>query len=233
MDVSSVTNGAPSTAGIESTTSLGKDQFLKLLVAQLAHQDPLNPVDDKEFVSQLAQFSGLEQMVEMNQRLDLLGVSQTALANAQIADLIGKEVLVRGDAISITRGETVAPVELRMGAAAAGATIEITNDQGRVVRTLKTGALARGAASVPWDGCDDAGAPLPPGTYTIKATAKNAAGADVSVATEVRGLVTAVAFDNGYPELVVGSRRFRPADVIQVLGGAALPLPPADPGGSP
>jgi flagellar basal-body rod modification protein FlgD len=227
MDVSQVNSTTSAVTSQTTTPALGKDEFMKLLVAQLAHQDPLNPLDDKEFVAQLAQFSGLEQMMQVNQRLDLLQVSQTALANAQLAGLIGREVLVNGDSLQLTRGGAPSPVQLNLGADAATTTITIRDAQGNVVRTLNAPGLIAGAHSVSWDGRADNGSELPPGTYTVKVEAKDANGTAVQVDTQVRGVVTGVAFDKGYAELLIGDRRVRPADVVQVLGGDAGTAPAA------
>lgn len=73
--------------------ALGKDQFLKLLITQLRHQDPINPVEDKEFIAQLAQFSSLEQMQNLNTNLsDMMFAQQKLTALGQATQMIGKEV---------------------------------------------------------------------------------------------------------------------------------------------
>src|SRR5258706_8675846 len=80
--------------------SLGKDDFLKLLIAQMRHQDPLKPMDDTAFVSQLAQFSSLEQQTSTNKLLELVAQQQQGLANNTIVDLVGKGVTVKGDKVT-------------------------------------------------------------------------------------------------------------------------------------
>ncbi|NLL41955.1 MAG: flagellar hook assembly protein FlgD [Firmicutes bacterium] len=80
--------------GIERDPSaLGKDQFLQLLITQLKHQDPINPVEDKEFIAQLAQFSSLEQMQNLNTTMsDLMLAQQKLTSLAQATGMIGKQV---------------------------------------------------------------------------------------------------------------------------------------------
>ncbi|MCL2669799.1 MAG: hypothetical protein FWE89_03850 [Syntrophaceae bacterium] len=87
---------ASSTASTSSssTSTLGKDEFLKLLVAQLKNQDPLNPTDSTTFTSQLAEFSSLEQLTNLNTELKNQSLNQMTLGYAQSASMIGKEVLV-------------------------------------------------------------------------------------------------------------------------------------------
>ncbi|MBU8911758.1 MAG: flagellar hook assembly protein FlgD, partial [Desulfobacterales bacterium] len=75
-----------------TSSTMGKDDFLKMMIAQLQHQDPLNPLDGTDFTAQLAQFSSLEQLSNMNTQLETLGLYQSSLNNAQSISLIGKEI---------------------------------------------------------------------------------------------------------------------------------------------
>ena len=87
---------------------LGKDDFLQLLVARLSSQGPLNPMDSREFSAQLAQFSSLEQMTNINNTLEELVTAQLAMDNSSMISLIGKLVYVPGDSFQHTQGETTA-----------------------------------------------------------------------------------------------------------------------------
>src|SRR4030042_1574536 len=91
------TGGATSAAGATASQAAPMDQFLKLLVTQLQHQDPLNPMEAREFATQLAQFSQLEQAFQTNQHLKNLSLYEASSNNAQAIGLIGKEVVARGD----------------------------------------------------------------------------------------------------------------------------------------
>ncbi|MEN8751434.1 MAG: flagellar hook capping FlgD N-terminal domain-containing protein, partial [Desulfobacterales bacterium] len=93
--------GVSSTANTVSsdTTIMGKDDFLNLLVAQLQHQDPLNPLDSTDFTAQLAQFTSLEQLNNVNTNLESLQSYQAAIKNAQAVDLIGKTVEAPGNTV--------------------------------------------------------------------------------------------------------------------------------------
>ena len=86
------TNSASQTSAAETASSLGKDEFFKMLIAQLKNQDPLNPQDGAEFSAQLAQFSSLEQLTNLNKTLEAQGASYNALMNLQSVSLVGKEV---------------------------------------------------------------------------------------------------------------------------------------------
>ncbi|MHB8830436.1 MAG: flagellar hook assembly protein FlgD [Syntrophales bacterium] len=88
----SATNSASQTSTAETASSLGKDEFFKMLIAQLKNQDPLNPQDGAEFSAQLAQFSSLEQLTNLNKTLEAQGASYNALMNLQSVSMVGKEV---------------------------------------------------------------------------------------------------------------------------------------------
>lgn len=195
---------------------LGKEQFLMLLVAQIGHQDPLNPLDDKEFVAQLAQFSSLEQAVQMNERLAMLEVGQSAGLNTQVTGLIGKQVTATGDKLELGAPGEAAPLALHLGAAASKVTAKIYDGSGKLVRTLELGSMGQGAQHASWDGRDDQGTPLPAGDYRVEYEASDLSGASVPVTAQVVGIVTGVSFDKGYPELLLGSERIRPADVTEI-----------------
>lgn len=225
MSITSV-QGSPTTTTTTSTPNgdgLGKDAFLKLLVAQLSHQDPLKPIENTEMVAQLAQFSALEQAVAQNQRLDVLATQLTGVSNSEITNLVGKLVTVRGKQLAF---DGVKPTGLAVTLAepAASSTATIRDATGKVVRTMELGPKPAGTVPVTWDGKDDAGQPLPAGSYTCDVTAKNAAGAAVNVSQDVTGVVTKVSFDKGYPELLLDSGATAPvSDLVSVA------VPPAKP----
>src|ERR1700742_304304 len=87
------------TSALGDDKGLGENAFLKLLVAQMKNQDPLKPMDNTDFVAQLAQFSNLEQVMGINTRLDTLAAQGQGLQNTQIASLVGKEVSINGKSI--------------------------------------------------------------------------------------------------------------------------------------
>ncbi|MCK9362252.1 MAG: hypothetical protein M0P74_01420 [Syntrophales bacterium] len=92
VNSASATSSSSQTGSTASASSLGKDEFFKMLIAQLKNQDPLNPQDGAEFSAQLAQFSSLEQLTNLNKTLEAQGASYSALMNLQSVSLVGKEV---------------------------------------------------------------------------------------------------------------------------------------------
>lgn len=200
----------------QSKTNVDKEAFLKLLMAQLKHQDPLEPVDGSEFVAQLAQFSQLEQSVTQSKQLDVISMQLTGLASNEAVGLIGKEVTVSGDRISYD-GIDSPNIGISLEAPAAEVTITIRDENGDVVRTIEAGPQEAGDVSISWDGRDDNGNKVSTGSYTIQAEAVDEQGNPVSVAQEVTGTVVGVSFDKGYPEMLLDTGQTAPiSDLLKV-----------------
>ena len=195
---------------------MGKTEFLKLLTAQLQHQDPMNPQKDADFVAQLAQFSNLEQAIAQNSKLEQLQMSSSALVSSTTTDLIGREVLAKGDLITVRGGERPAPLNYALGENAADVSLRIMNQDGAIVRRVELGNQGAGSHQFSWDGRDDDGNVLPSGMYRVEVMASDSNGLSIEASTNVRGVVHGVTFDRGYPELLVGNSRIQPADIIEV-----------------
>jgi flagellar basal-body rod modification protein FlgD len=210
--------GAGGLAGaLGADKSLGQEAFLKLLVAQLQHQDPLNPQESFEFVAQLAQFSSLEQTIGINDRLDQLAMQNQGLQNSQVTDLVGKHATVKGSIVTLQSQGTLVPISFTLDQAANGATVVIRDAAGRSVRTLPVAARAAGTVTVQWNGQNDAGVAQRAGPYQVTVTASNAAGGPVPVTQQTTGLVTAVSFDQGFPVVHLDSGVTAPVgDLLKV-----------------
>jgi len=203
---------------------LGKDEFLKLLLAQISAQDPLNPMDDKEFIAQLAQFSSLEQAMQTNERLALLQVMESASANAQVTGLIGKSIVAQGDGLNIAGG--VAPdIRMDLSSAAQQVTVRIIDETGKVVRTLELGNRPAGDLTVAWDGRNDLGIALADGNYRVQVEAVDSQGNDVGIDTLLSGVVTGVVFEDGIGKLLLGDVKINPADVVEVRDNSTASTP--------
>ncbi len=194
--------------------NLGKEDFLKLLVTQLQHQDPLQPMDNTEFVSQLAQFSTLEGISNMDARLGFIGESILSLNNFGAAELIGSEVKALGDSF-ILDGSNV-EINYQLQEDASSAEVSLLNSTGTTVKQIKTGSGAAGENSIVWDGRDSEGNALPPGSYTFTVTAERSDGSDVGVDTLLRGVVEGIDYENGMPFLLVGGKRVSMGSVVSV-----------------
>jgi len=191
--------------------ALGKDAFLKLLVAQIQHQDPMKPMDDTAFVSQLAQYSALEQQLGTNTRLDTMSAQQKGVANTEIAALVGKTVTINGDTATLSGDGTGSPVRFTLGAPATDVNVTIKDGAGNIVRTIKLGAEPSGTVKFTWDGKNDSGQTQPAGIYKVSVDAKAAGGGSVQVTQQTSGVLKSVSFDEGYAKLTLADGTSAPA----------------------
>ena len=142
--------GAPGSSG---SHGLGQDAFLQLLVTELQHQDPTQPQDPNAMITQMAQFSSLEQQTNTNTLLTGMQGQVSALFQGQSANLLGTQVQVTSDHLDLDQGS--ASVGLNLPTAAAKVTLTIQDAKGKTVATLNQGAMGAGSQVVPWDGKAD------------------------------------------------------------------------------
>jgi flagellar basal-body rod modification protein FlgD len=200
---------------------LDKTAFLKLLVAQMKNQDPLKPIENTEFVAQLAQFSNLEQVMGINTRLDALTAQGQGLANTEVARMVGSTVTVNGSSIGLDASGSGAPYGFTLGADSKTTTVVVADASGKAIRTMDLGAKHAGFQQLMWDGKSDEGVVMPPGAYKIAVSAKDAKDAVIAVEQNTTGKVTAVSFNRGYPELTLDSGLSVPvSDLLQVVSSA-------------
>jgi flagellar basal-body rod modification protein FlgD len=192
--------------------TLGKDDFFQMLIAQLKYQDPLNPMDGTDFTAQLAQFSSLEQLANMNSNLETVAACQMKNSQADAVALIGKEVAAEGNSVEAD-GTSVTLIFNASDAFAEG-TVSIYDSLGTLVKTIDLGARPQGTHSVVWD-CGTAAN----GSYTFEIEAGNAAGEPVDVDTYVNGTVTGVSFLEGRSYIQVGDVEIPFENVIAVGPG--------------
>ncbi len=148
-----------------------QDRFLKLLVTQLRHQDPMNPLDNAQLTLQLAQMSTVEGINRLNAGLETLLASYRASQTLQAAGLIGRQVLVEGDGIWVTdAGMAMGGLELE--GPADRVEVHILDAAGVPVRTLDLGGLPAGLTRFVWDGLDARGEAVPPGPYRFTIAAE-------------------------------------------------------------
>lgn len=217
-----------STSGAQPSTKdkngdLGKEDFLKLLVTQLKAQDPMNPQDGAEFVAQLAQFTSLERLVNIEEGVGNMTMATLGTNATMASTFIGKTVRIAGDQITFdgTSGEAHFTLEKD----AKNVSVDVLNEKGEVIDTLNATDLKAGSNSLTWDGTyhDANGNELParPGKYSFKVTAKDDQSADVTVRAEALETVDAVHFTgSGVPELILASgKKVALSDVTEVQAG--------------
>ncbi|HUT63905.1 MAG TPA: flagellar hook assembly protein FlgD [Anaerolineae bacterium] len=200
------TQGAPATSNFD-VSSLGKDDFLKLLLAELKHQDPLNPADNTEFVAQLAQFSSLEQMTTMNTNLEKTLENNTMMAdtisNAMMINYFGKIVSAETDSFMYD-GQNDVKLQFILDRALSSGVLEIIDGNGTTVRTIPLDSLSAGLNKLEWNGITNLGALAPSGQYSYTITAKDILGERVEISPVFSGVVDGISYRDGTAYLNVG-----------------------------
>ena len=204
-----------STATKNDASQLGENDFLKLLTTQLQQQDPTQPMSNTEMVAQLAQFSALEQMTNVNDTLTKMLTGQGTALETTAAGMVGKTAVFTTDQVSLTSGKT-ATVTANLSQAATNVTLTIQDSSGTTVRTIGEGACASGDNTFSWDGKDDNGNQLSDGTYTAQVLGTDINGKSVSLTQSGSATITAVTFNNGTPEFVAGGVTLQLSDITQL-----------------
>ncbi|MDD2557213.1 MAG: flagellar hook assembly protein FlgD [Desulfuromonadaceae bacterium] len=213
-DISGVTSGNLKSSSIAPKhNELGKDDFLALMVAQLKNQDPMAPVDSTEFTAQLAQFSSLEQLLNINANLGKMGDTSVEVQRLSALSMIGTEVVTKGSKFTYN-GE---PVKLgyNMSEAAEYGVLYIRNEAGDTVSTKPLLGMHAGQHMVEWDGTGDSGNVLPQGKYSVAISAFNGEN-PVAAHPLVRSLVIGVDLIDGKDVLVTESGEYKLAEIESV-----------------
>lgn len=209
------TDSSKKSNGLESADS-AQDRFLKLLTVQLQNQDPLNPLDNNQMTSQLAQISTVDGITKLNATMQTMLQNSTDSQTLQAAMLVGHAVLVPGNGLKMAEGRSAGGFELE--AAADNVKVTITDESGNVVRTMDLGDHEAGTGSFGWDGKADDGEPAADGQYYVSFEA-NQGGDKVKVSAMEYAAVTSVSRTGRGIMLTVGSqdRLVSMADVKQII----------------
>jgi flagellar basal-body rod modification protein FlgD len=200
-----------------STSSLGMDAFLQLLVTQLEYQDPLSPMDDKEFVAELAQFSSLEQLTEINSGIDDLKTISQEQEMIGAVNFIGKTIEATGTALSLEDGKAT-DVTFTLTDDAATCLVNVLDSSGEIVRTVDLGATAAGDVTFSWDGLNYDGNACDDGLYQIAVTATDADGNTMTVDSTMTGTVSGIKQLDGTYYLDIGDERYVEfTDIVNVV----------------
>jgi len=215
--------GTSSTAtGTTSSSILGKDDFLKLLITQLQYQDPMNPLNGTEFAAQLAQFSSVEQLANMNENLTASITTNQIMAqsigNALASSMIGKDVKASGDTVQWA-GDRDVRYGYTLASDAAAVTVSVYDANGELVRTMTQTGVAAGDTTLTWDGKNDAGVSVPAGSYRFSVKATDGTGAEVSASAFLYGTVEGVRFKSTGTVFVVDGMEIPLANILEILSG--------------
>jgi len=202
--------------GAEGSSELGKNEFMELMIAQLKNQNPLEPQDNGEFISQLAQFSSLEEMQNLAGTVDDV-VSQFRSSQAlQASAMVGKTVMAPSE-IGILGADGKITGSIEVPASTGGLRLSIQSLSGELVRQIDLGSSSAGIQAFSWDGKDGNGNALPQGSYRIVAEASYPEGTE-QLATMVSANVDSVSLgSNGSITLnLAGMGSIALSDVQQI-----------------
>lgn len=190
---SSSQNSASSNSSKNTADIMGKEDFLTLLVAQLKNQDPLNPDEPTEFTAQLAQFSSLEQLFNLNESMDNLAASNTNSDKFSTLQTIGKQVIYQDSSFSYS-GAGDMQVGYQLDGNVAEVQLSIKRN-GATVAVLEGTELTKGNHILTWDGTTNSGAQAERGEYTVSVSVKTSEGS-VAASPLIQSVVTGVDLSN-------------------------------------
>jgi flagellar basal-body rod modification protein FlgD len=205
----------PSQASTTSTAAAAQDQFMKLLVTQMQNQDPLNPMDNSQMTSQLAQLSTVSGIEKINATLQSMITGYQSTQVLQAASMIGHGVMVNGSSMNLNNGAALFGVSLPSNASSVNVTVLDAN--GQPVHSFDVGAQQAGLLPLQWDGTTDTGAKAADGAYSFRVTALQGSQA-LNAQTLSYGQVASVATNaQGIKLTVPGLGEVKMSDVLQIL----------------
>ena len=215
----SPTTGTSATQGSSSlTNTLGENDFLKLLVAQMQNQDPMNPTDPTQYTAQLAQYSQLEQLIDVNTNLTSLsstaGNSSQQTEQLSALSLLGKDVVSQGGSFEL--GSSSVDLGYQLPSAADSVTLQVLDQNQKVVARLQMSDTGAGEHYYSWDGTDSDGHAVAAGNYTLQVAA-DAGGSAISATPLVKGTVQGVDFTASGSTLATSVGTFNLSDVVSAL----------------
>lgn len=213
-DVNLSSLALPAADAATRSNQLGQEEFLQLMLVQLQNQDPLQPMEDGEFIAQMAQFSTVEEIGSMSKSLETLAESLTASTALQASTMVGRSVLVEGNAGTLGEGkplqagiELVAPLNNAMA--------RIFDSSGQLVREMPLGPRNQGVSTFEWDGTLTDGSQAEPGVYFVDAAFMNGE-SEESIPTFIASEVASVTLNSGGASAEITTRDGQRVGLSQV-----------------
>jgi flagellar basal-body rod modification protein FlgD len=217
---SSSSTTTSSSSSSSSSSTLNQDDFMQLLIAQMKYQDPLNPTDSTQYMSQLAQFSSLQQLENLNDKMTTsINANYTltqSINNTMAASFIGKDVKLTGSSITYDGSDAVT-LGYTLPAEANKVTVKVYNSSGALVKTLTATDMAKGDNTISWDGTNNQGNALASGTYTFSVDATASNGSTITPTLFKYGQITAVKYTDSGTVLVINGADYSLSDVTEIV----------------
>jgi flagellar basal-body rod modification protein FlgD len=217
---SSSTSSSDSTE--DTNADISKEEFLQLMITQLKYQDPLDPTDSVDYSAQLAQFSSLEQLTNLNDNMTTFIEANYALTqsvyNTMTTNLIGKEAKISGNELTNT-GQDDITIGFNLSGSPKSTTIKIYNSDEKLVRTIDDQTFVSGDNKLSWDFTDNDGNALSEGTYTFEVETESYDSSEITVETFVYGTIDSVRFSDDGTSVIIDGIEYPISDILEVLGG--------------
>lgn len=220
-DITSMLNNgnAYNPGAAQGNGQLGKDQFLKLMIEQLKNQDPLDPMDGTEYASQLAQFTSLEQLTNLNESMSASIEANYLLTqsinNTMTATLIGNEAKIGGSNF-VYSGQDQIQFGYELPADASSVTVNIYNEAGVLVRSIES-ETSPGDHKLSWDFTDDKGNNLGYGNFSFEIEAKSLNGEKMTFSSYQYGTIDGIKFTEQGALLMIGGAAYMPSDILELI----------------
>jgi flagellar basal-body rod modification protein FlgD len=216
--VNSIGSEYYSTGGNDNSV-MGKDDFLQLMLTQLKNQDPLNPMEGTEFAAQLAQFTSLEQLMNLNDSMETSINANYYLTqsinNTLSSTLIGKSVKLSGNGFKFS-GQDDVTMGYNLSGPASSVNVKVYNSAGQIVKTIENAPGSSGDNKLVWDFTDNDGNSVPEGDYTFEVEATDGNGDAIAADQYVVGLIEGVKFTDYGTALVVNGTDYMLSDILEI-----------------
>lgn len=219
--------GAPTDKPRQVKKQMDKDDFLKIMVTQMKNQDPTNPMKADQFATQLAQFTSVEQLQNLNSQMKKMATANQPLERLALTNMIGKVVTVDRDRFQHTETET-SPLTYELPENAKSVTISVINEAGEKVFSKELGAMPAGKQTYHWDGNKDTGEAMKSGGYIFRVQARGEMNQAIDMKSQSQEQVVGITFEGGEGMLLVGDAKSPTKtalkNVIRVDQGMSAPL---------
>ncbi|MGB9697777.1 MAG: flagellar hook assembly protein FlgD [Thermodesulfobacteriota bacterium] len=186
--------------------TLTQEDFINILVTQMKYQNPLEPLNNEQMATQIAQMSSVDALQKMEQTMKNMASKYDWLANMQAASLVGKKVEVAGSQLPLLPNQSAEGFyQLPQ---AAKVTIQIYDSLGNLVRIIEEGRKEMGKHKFSWDGQNNKGEKVPEGIYTFVISAVDQRGNGVAVSSSLIGEIKEIAYENGTVYFVIGGQKY-------------------------
>jgi flagellar basal-body rod modification protein FlgD len=202
---------------------MGKDDFLKMMIAELKNQDPMNPMDGTQYASQLAQFSSLEQLTNLNDTMTASAATNSTLTqsinNMMVSNLIGKETKLSGSDI-VLNGQSSIDLGYNIPSQASSVEVNIYDSNGALVKTIDSSKLSSGDSKLSWDLTDNKGSIVANGDYTFKVTAEDASGNSITAGLYKYGTIDGVKFNSSGTVVLIDGAEYSISEITEITNSS-------------